>query len=163
MGDWVPFDSSSFKSMTNRRTNGLTWVGARDTCVSKKKLTRKPFSAWTMKKKRKRMLSAMILKDSWMTTLISMNLKQSRANFPKFQLKIMLIAIRTIINGKKGQQIFSYYGPILQENWSGYIFPKWFLLKCIFAKYTFAKYTQLTHLLRFACLFRTPLTFLTWY
>ena len=25
-----------FKSMTDLRTNGLTWVGARDTCVSKK-------------------------------------------------------------------------------------------------------------------------------
>ena len=35
MGDQVSFDSSSFKSITNGRTNGLTWVGARDTCVSK--------------------------------------------------------------------------------------------------------------------------------
>ena len=33
MGDRVPFDSISSKVS---RTNGLKWVGARDTCVSKK-------------------------------------------------------------------------------------------------------------------------------
>ena len=37
---WVPFDSSSFKSVTDGRTNeGLTWVGARDTCVSRKRVS----------------------------------------------------------------------------------------------------------------------------
>ena len=36
MGDQVPFDSSSKKCVTNGPTDlHLTWVGARDTCVSK--------------------------------------------------------------------------------------------------------------------------------
>ena len=31
---WVPFDSSSKKSLTDGPTDGLTWIGTRDTCVS---------------------------------------------------------------------------------------------------------------------------------
>ena len=43
MGDQVPFDSSSNKCVTNQRTYlHLTWVGSRDTCVSKQNLSWKP-------------------------------------------------------------------------------------------------------------------------